>query len=295
MQVYELKNEFLTVKAKTFGGELVSIVKNDTGTEYLWNADPAYWKRNAPILFPFVGSLQDGRYLYEGKEYSMGQHGFARDLEFELKTQTEDSLWFLLKATEETKQKYPFDFTLELGYVLTGSTVRVCWRVVNEDDKRMYFSIGGHPAFMCPPAGQGAQTDYYLLFDTPRNIYYGRLNANGLLAEKNLELNTSGGVMPIDAHLFDKDALIIEDEQTKTISLAGPDKKAYLTVKFDTPLVGIWSPAGKNAPFVCIEPWCGRCDPEGYQGTLAERQYGNVLEPGEIFEREYEIIIRANK
>ncbi len=101
--------------------------------------------------------------------------------------------------------------------------------------------------------------------------------------------------MPIDAHLFDKDALIIDDEQTKTISLAGPDKKAYLTVKFDTPLVGIWSPAGKNAPFVCIERWCGRCDPEGYQGTLAERQYGNVVEPGEIFEREYEKIIRANK
>lgn len=292
MQVYELKNEFLTVKAKTFGGELISIVKNETGTEYLWNADPAYWKRNAPILFPFVGSLKDGRYIYEGKEYPMGQHGFARDMEFELKAQTEDSLWFVLKADDETKQKYPFDFTLELGYVLTGSTVKVCWKVINEDDKQMYFSIGGHPAFMCPLADKGVQTDYYLLFDTPRNVYYGRLNENGLLAEKDLELNTSGGVMPVDAHLFDNDALIIDDEQVKTISLAGPDKKAYLTVKFDTPLVGVWSPAGKNAPFVCIEPWCGRCDAEGFKGTLADRQYGNMLEAGGVFERDYEIIVR---
>lgn len=292
MQIYELKNDFLTVKAKTFGGELVSIIKNDTGVEYLWNGDPQYWKRNAPILFPFVGSLRDGRYQYGGQEYPMGQHGFARDMEFALKEQTKDSLWFSLSSDAETRQRYPFDFTLELGYILTGSTVKVCWRVVNTDDKTMYFSIGGHPAFMCPLDGQGSQTDYYLLFDTPRDIEYGRLNDKGLLCERGLILHTQGGVMPIDAHLFDRDALIVEDDQTKTISLAGPDRKAYLTVKFDTPLVGLWSPAGKQAPFVCIEPWCGRCDAADFHGSLVDRQYGNVLAEGEVFEREYEIIIR---
>lgn len=292
MQVYELKNEYLTVKAKDFGGELISIVKNETGAEYLWDANPEYWKRNAPILFPFVGSLKDGRYIYQGKEYPMGQHGFARDMVFERKEQTDSQLWFSLSASEETMEMYPFRFVLEIGYILAGSTVKVCWRVLNEDDKTMYFSIGGHPAFMCPLDGQGKQSDYYLLFDTPRNIYYGRLNSSGLLAQKNIELETSGGVMPIDAHLFDRDALIIEDEQTKTISLAGPDKKAYLTVKFDTPLVGIWSPAGKNAPFVCVEPWCGRCDAEDFHGSLEERQYGNRLEPAEVFEQDYEIIVR---
>ena len=292
MRIYELKNEFLTVQLKSAGGELVSIVKNETGVEYLWNGDEKYWKRNAPILFPFVGSLKDGSYTYQGQKYPMGQHGFARDMAFIKKEQTEDSIWFSLRSNEETLKKYPFQFHLELGYILTGSTIRVCWRVTNEDDKTMYFSIGGHPAFMCPLDGKGEQTDYYLLFDTPRNIYYGRLNENGLLAERNIELATGGGVMPIDAHLFDQDALIIEDEQTKTISLAGPDRKAYLTVRFDTPLVGLWSPAGKNAPFVCIEPWCGRCDADNFNGTLADRQYSNVLEPDEVFEREYEIIIR---
>ncbi len=292
MQVYELKNDFLTVKAKDFGGELISIVKNETGAQYLWNSDPAYWKRSAPILFPFVGSLKDGRYTHDGKEYAMGQHGFARDMTFTCKEQTDSCIWFSLRANEQTLLKYPFRFALELGYRLTGSSVKVYWRVVNEDNNTMYFSIGGHPAFMCPLDGQGAQTDYYLLFDTPRNIYYGKLNENGLLAERNIELETSGGVMPIDAHLFDKDALVIEEEQTKTISLAGPDKKAYLTVKFDTPLVGIWSPAGKQAPFICIEPWCGRCDACDFKGSLKDRQYGNHLEPGEVFEQEYEIIIR---
>ncbi len=292
MKLYELKNDFLTVKFKDFGGEMISILKNDTGVEYLWNGDEKYWKRNAPILFPFVGSLKGGHYTYQNQEYAMGQHGFARDMVFKLKEKTENTIWFSLEADEETLKKYPFQFLLELGYVLTGSTVKVCWRVINEDDKTMYFSIGGHPAFMCPLDGQGSQTDYYLLFDTPRNIYYGTLNSDGLLANRHLELATQGGVLPIDAHLFDNDALIIEEGQTSTISLAGPDRKAYLTVKFDTPLVGIWSPAGKNAPFVCIEPWCGRCDGDNFSGGLCDRQYGNTLEPDQVFEKEYEIIVR---
>ncbi|MDE5965381.1 MAG: aldose 1-epimerase family protein, partial [Lachnospiraceae bacterium] len=211
MKVYELKNEFLTVKLKTLGGELVSIVKNDTGVEYLWNGDEKYWKRNAPILFPLVGSLKGGHYTYDNQEYAMGQHGFARDMVFRVKEKTENSIWFSLSANEETLAKYPFQFLLELGYILTGSTIKVCWRVVNEDDKTMYFSIGGHPAFMCPLDGKGSQTDYYLLFDTPRNIYYGKLDSNGLLSRRHLELSTQGGVMRIDADLFAEDALIIEE------------------------------------------------------------------------------------
>lgn len=292
MQVYELKNHFLTVKVKDMGAELISIVKNETGVEYLWCADEAYWKRNAPILFPIVGSLKNGRYIYEGKEYPMSQHGFARDCCFNLISQTENELWFSLEADENTLEKYPFRFGLELGYRLSESTVKVMWRVKNEDEKQLYFSIGGHPAFMCPLDNQGKQTDYYILFDTPKNIEYGKLNDKGLLAQKYLELTTNGGVMQIDEHLFDEDALIIEDCQTKTISLAGPDKKPYLTVQFDTPLVGLWSPAGKQAPFVCIEPWCGRCDSEDFNGTLEQREYGQQLAPEEIFENSYDIIVR---
>lgn len=292
MKVYELKNTFLTVKVKDMGAELISIVKNETGVEYLWNGDEAYWKRNAPVLFPIVGSLKDGRFLYNGKEYPMSQHGFARDSKFKLTKQTEDELWFQLESTEETLEKYPFEFQLELGYRLQGSTVHVYWKVTNDDVEDMYFSIGGHPAFMCPLDGKGKQTDYYLLFDTPKNIEYGKLSENGLLKEKYLELPTSGGVMPIGEHLFDEDALIIEDEQTKTISLAGPDKKPYLTVQFDTPLVGLWSPAKKQAPFICIEPWCGRCDSEDFMGTLEQREYGNCLKSQEVFENVYDIIVR---
>ena len=101
----------------------------------------------------------------------------------------------------------------------------------------------------------------------------------------------NGGMLSIDAGLFDRDALIIEGKQAKRVSLCDRDKKPYLSVSFDSPLFGLWSPAGKHAPFICIEPWYGRCDKASFEGTLEEREYGNVLKPGEIFEKEYQVEI----
>ncbi len=288
MQVI-LENDKLRVAVNYFGAELASMVKKATGEEYIWNADEKFWKRSAPVLFPFVGSLKNKEYRYDGKCYSMGQHGFARDMEFALVSQTMDEAWFSLTADEETYQKYPFTFTLEIGYKLTDSDLQVTWRVVNEDDKTMYFSIGGHPAFMCPVAGKGEQTDYYIAFDTSKDLTYSKLSENGLVYKKDNVLATNGGMMKIDAHLFDEDALVVEGGQAHRVSLCDGDQKPYLTVKFDAPLFGLWSPAKKNAPFVCIEPWYGRCDAEDFTGTLQEREYGQHLEPQETFEVSYTI------
>ena len=143
---------------------------------------------------------------------------------------------------------------------------------------------------MCPLGGRGKQTDYYLLFDNKEPLSYGKLSANGLLETEGHTLDIGGGCMPITEHMFDEDALVIEGGQAHQVALAGPDKKPYLTVKFDAPLFGLWSPAKKHAPFVCIEPWYGRCDRESFAGMLADREYGNELRPGKIFETEYTII-----
>lgn len=291
MQV--LENEFLKVTVNEQGAELSSIRSKANDTEYLWNADPAYWKRNAPVLFPIVGSLKDKQFLYEGKAYPMGQHGFARDMKFDFLAyaSNETTLWYSLRSSEETLEKYPFVFELRVGYRLEGKKLQVIWKVENTDDKTMYFSIGGHPAFMCPLGGKGQQTDYYIAFDTEKDLAYSLLSANGLVEQENLVLATESGMMPVSAGLFDKDALIIENHQAHKVSLCGSDKKPYLTVEFDAPLFGLWSPAGKNAPFICIEPWYGRCDKESFTGTLEEREYGNVLEPGDVFEKSFSIEI----
>ncbi|MDE6625934.1 MAG: aldose 1-epimerase family protein [Lachnospiraceae bacterium] len=286
-----LENNMLKVTINHFGAELSSIVRKESGVEYMWNADERFWKRSAPVLFPFVGSLKNKEFLYGGRVYPMGQHGFARDMEFSLVSNDGEQAWFSLSSDETTFEKYPFAFTLEIGYVLEGNSLKVIWKVVNEDDKQMHFSIGGHPAFMCPLNSEGEQTDYFIEFDTDKDLTYSKLSDNGLVYKTDNVLATNGGKMQVTEHLFDEDALVIEGGQAKKVSLCKPDGSPYLTVDFDAPLFGLWSPAKKNAPFICIEPWYGRCDAEEFNGTLEEREYGNTLEAGEEFTAEYRIVI----
>lgn len=290
MALHTLQSGALRVIISDAGAEIMQIEDILTGRNYLWHGDSAYWGRRSPILFPIVGGLKNKTYKYAGREYPMSQHGFARDREFQMTEHNVDTIWFELKADEESLKVYPFRFRLEIGYRLEGRKITVMWRVANEDKKTMFFSIGGHPAFMCPIDGEGKQTDYYLLFDNKEPLSYGKLSVNGLLETEGHTLDIGGGCMPITEHMFDEDALVIEGGQAHQVALAGPDKKPYLTVKFDAPLFGLWSPAKKHAPFICIEPWYGRCDRESFAGMLADREYGNELRPGKIFETEYTII-----
>lgn len=295
MSIYSIRNSYLTIKADTQGAELTSIKENITGTEYLWDADPAYWKRHAPILFPVVGSLKEKSYTYQEKTYSLPQHGFARDMEFSLLSQTDTELWFSLEANADTKKVYPFDFRLELGYRLVGRKIMALWRVNNTGKDRMHFSIGGHPAFYCPLDPAQKQSDCYIAFDSTQPIRYLLVNDQGLEVkhpkEEQSVLESDHGIVPITSHMFDQDALIIEDHQCHEVSLLDSGKKPYLKVTFDAPLFGLWSPAGKQAPFVCIEPWYGRCDSSDFTGTLEERDYSNSLNAGESFEKSYNIEI----
>ncbi len=301
MSLYTLNNQILAIQVADQGAELISIRNHKTGKEYLWNADPAYWKRHAPILFPVVGSLKDKSYTYQGKNYSMLQHGFARDMKFTPGSRTGEELWFYLEDTGDTRRVYPFRFRLELGYRLEGDTVTALWRVSNTGDSTMHFSIGGHPAFLLHPEKQAgdraipSQELCYFRFDTEKPLHYLLVDDNGLEVKKPFEeqhiLNTERSIYPIHPQLFDHDALIIEDHQCHQVSLLDSSREAYLTVTFDAPLFGLWSPAGRNAPFVCIEPWYGRCDSGRFDGTLEEREYSNRLEPGEVFEASYRIKI----
>ena len=288
----KLENDLLEVTINSFGAELSSITGKETGTQYLWDADEKFWKRSAPVLFPFVGSLKDKEYTVDGKDYPMGQHGFARDMEFSVVSETTDEARFELRSNDDTLAKFPFEFVLKIGYKLDGNDIKVTWHVENPGDKELLFSIGGHPAFMCPVTEDGKQSDYYLKFDADKALTYGLLSGDGLLDRDDYLLGVDiNGYCAIDEHMFDKDALIIEHFQASKVSLCTPDKKPYLTVSFDAPLFGLWSPAGKGAPFVCIEPWYGRCDRADFGGELKDREYGNVLAVGETFEKSYDITI----
>lgn len=224
----------------------------------------------------------------------MGQHGFARDMEFLMVSQEEQSIWFELLANEDTKKVYPFLFSLKIGYRLNGNSVEVIWQVNNQDElNNMYFSIGAHPAFLCPWAEEGKK--YALGFKGADKGVYRFLNKDGLLMDKQYEMEIIQGQKVMDYDFFNESAYVFEDGQFSEVSLINEEGLAYVTVQFDAPVVGIWSPEGKHAPFVCIEPWYGRCDRQDYSGTLEEREWGNCLEPKGVFEKSYTISFGGKK
>lgn len=292
MAVYELKNNAVSILISSKGAELKSLKKLDSDTEYMWKADPAFWGRTSPILFPFVGCTKNKKFRTKGNTYSMTQHGFARDMEFVLESKTEDEIWLVLKSNEETIAKYPYEFVLKLGYRLLGDGVEVCWQVENPGEEDLPFSIGGHPAFNCPIKEGTKQTDYLIKFDTKEKVISTRINCEtGLAMDEKEVYPLRDGYLAVTEHLFDKDALVIEHDQAKEVSFCLPDGTPYLTVTMEVPLFGIWSPPGKSAPFICIEPWYGRCDHENFDGELKEREWGNVAAPGQVWKAAYQIRI----
>lgn len=288
---YTLENNYLKIEINSKGAELCSITGKANGASYMWNAGDA-WKRHSPVLFPIVGGIRDKTYRLDGKEYHLSQHGFARDMEFELKKMTEDSISFILSETEDTLSLFPYNFNLVITYTLTDSVIEVKWEIENTNDSEMHFSIGGHPAFSCPLTVDGSdfkQSDCYLHFDRSEGLTYNLLSESGLCMTKEHELATQDGFVQITDSFFDNDALVLYNDRLRTVSLAGPDKKDYLKVTFDAPVYGIWSAKSKHAPFVCIEPWYGRCDSEDFNGTWQEREYDNTLSSGAKFEASYTI------
>jgi len=293
---YLIENSRIKVEIDSFGAEVKSVLNKNNYREYMWYGNGKYWGRTSPVLFPFVGSLKDKKYTYNGKEYPMGQHGFAGDNEFELVSQAEDEIWFSFKSNEDTLKKYPFEFVLKIGYKIISSEltddVKVMWEVTNPADGTMYFSIGAHPAFLCPLHGfevskihnKGCKTDYKLYFEGVEEIHHhGNDVASGLATRDDNVLTPVDGYVTITDDFFDKCTYMIEGNQTKCVGIADEEGRRAVDVCFDTPLFAIWSPEKKNAPFICIEPWYGRCDAVDFEGNLEDREFTNVLGGGETF------------
>lgn len=285
-----ISNPQLSIQVSAHGAELCSIIAN--GTEYLWQADPAYWKRHSPVLFPIVGSVWENEYRHEGVRYPLTQHGFARDREFELILERSDEVRYRLVSDEETLKSYPFPFCLEIGYRIQRSEIEVLWEVRNTGEKEMHFQIGAHPAFYYPDFNAATDERGYFGFDKKEG-----LNAIFISEKGCVDPNTQNplipinGLWPLHIHRFERDALILENSQVKRVTLYDKGRRPYLSLLFDAPVVGLWSPPKKNAPFVCIEPWYGRCDRAHYTGEFKDKEWMQHLAPGETFRGGYTIVI----
>ena len=290
--MHTLKNDVLTVEVSEHGAELHSIRKG--ATEYLWQADPKFWARHSPVLFPIVGSVWDKLYRVDGKVYELGQHGFARDMDFVKVEGNDTEVFYRLESNDETLKKYPWPFCLEIGYKLKGNAIEVIWRVYNPGTEEMYFQIGAHPAFYYPDYDPETDERGYFSFDRSEGLECIRIMEKGCVdavTKYPLEI-PQDGLLPLRKDTFDViDTIMLQDSQIGRVTLHRNDGTPWLSLKFTAPVVGLWSPPTKNAPFICIEPWYGRCDRAGYTGDYREKDWVNRLEPGKEFEGIYEIEI----
>lgn len=287
-----LRNDVLTVEVSSHGAELQSIRKGNV--EYLWQGDAAYWGRRSPVLFPIVGSVWEGRYRVDGKEYLLGQHGFARDMDFTLVGSSDTEVRYRLESSEQTKEKYPYDFVLEIAYRLHGTSLDVVWEVFNPSSEDIYFQIGAHPAFFYPDydpqkSGRGSFT-----FDRSEGLECIRIKEKGCVdTQTKWPLELVEGRLKLEKDTFDKiDTIMLQDSQVREVNMFREDGTPWLSLSFDAPVVGIWSPPGKVAPFICIEPWYGRCDQVGYEGDYRGKDWMNRLSPGERFASVYVVDVK---
>lgn len=291
---YKLENDLLEVKVSAHGAELQSIKNKRTGYEYLWQGDPAFWKRRSPVLFPIVGAVWNGEFHMDGKTYKMGQHGFARDMDFTLIEDTpDDQLWFRLDSTPQMLEQYPRPFRLEIGYHLIEARLTVYWKVINTGDSDMSYQIGAHPAFNLPDFNPADEIHGYFAFNhLDTTLIAEKISEQGCVGDETQtpELTPYESLLPIKADTFINDALIFGGKKINRVSLMDKGRQPWLTLLFDTPYVGLWSPR-PDAPFVCIEPWYGRADHVGYTGDFADRHAVNTLAPHDRFLTFYHIII----
>ncbi|GAD15776.1 aldose 1-epimerase family protein [Lentilactobacillus otakiensis] len=285
-----LKNQYLTVLINELGAELTS-VKDTDGLEYIWQADPTYWKRHAPILFPIVGRLKDNQYEYDGQTYEMTQHGFARDNQFKVESQLPTKASLLLRSNDETLAKYPFKFELRIIYELVDHQLNVSLNVINPAQDTLLFSIGAHPGFNVPLVkGEGAFGDSFVRV-APKKAYT-QIPLKPPYSDpddsKTIDLTKP---LSLDHDMFNSDAIVLNlDRRETTVMLANAnnDHGVSLTVE-NAPYVGIWSPYPKKAPFVCIEPWWGLADTVNSDGQLTDKFAINKLEGRHAFAGKYSI------
>ena len=284
-----LETECLRVGIADAGAELVSVRDRDSGAERIWTADPAVWNRHAPILFPFVGRVTDGKYRALGREYSMKtQHGFARDLDFRCTEASADAVEHRLCSSEWTRALYPWDFCLTVRHSVDAArprVLRVEWTVENTGEGTMLYSIGAHPGFL-PPEGAGKE-DCSLVFPGRETLEYYPVNAAGFaLPEQARTLTLTDGAARYRADI--PDTWIFDGQGIDEVSIAAPDGRPWVTLRCPGfPFLAVW--ANPKGPFICLEPWFGRTDEAGFAGTLEEKKGMERLGRGEKRACAYEI------
>ena len=279
----KLKNRYLTVEIDNMGAQLTHVIDQPSGYDYIWNGQA--WQRHAPILFPAIGKSNQDSYVLEGQIYSMPQHGFARDFDWQKVSQSETTAKLELKANEQTKRMFPFDFTLQVEYELKDHQLLTTYYVINHDERRMPYALGSHPAFNVPIDNDGIFENYHLTF-SPHQKQIQRLGVNPVPfrdgnkapweAIKNSEL-------ALNHEMFNDGLIILDAKKIDIVTLGSTQTAHEVKLNFkDFPYLTLWTMENRAEPFLCIEPFAGLPDQAAEEPTDWKNKKGNnLLEPQE--------------
>ena len=264
-----IQNKKLKATFNELGAELVSLINLESGKEILWEGNPDFWGGKSPVLFPTVGALKDDSYIFEGETYEMPRHGFARRKFFEVKNSSENEVVFELHSDKETLKFYPFEFSLEIKYILIENKLTVSYKVKNTSEKELFFSLGAHPGFAIDTKNGLNYYNYEIAFSDDEKLEIHPLIDN-LISKETQTINLENKTLPLSYELFSKDALVMTNMKSKQLVLRNNknDHKVIFTFS-NFPYFGIW--AAKNADFVCLEPWQGIADFENHNQDFTQK------------------------
>lgn len=281
-----IKNGYLTAKFSCVGAELKSLLHNNR--EYIWQGNPEFWSGSAPILFPICSCLKGGKYKYNGKEYTMTKHGYVSEKLFDVVEKSDNKVTFLHTWDEETFKVFPFKYKLYVTYELTDYKLIITYKVNNLTDGDMYFSIGGHEGYNC----EGGIEDYDIIF--PKNVTLKAMDLSEFvdsLSDKTVTVLENGNCLSLDYNYFKIDALIFKNIDFSDVVLRNRKSGNIIKSSFEGfPYMLFWTK--KDAPLICIEPWCGITDNINSNGDITTKEGIEHLGIGETFERKREIEIQ---
>ena len=290
-----LRHGCLSAVVDPMGAQLLSLQLD--GREYLWQGDPRFWARRAPVLFPIVGSLRDGRAESAQGPCVMGRHGIARNYEHAVVDRAADgsSVTFELRDSAETRAPYPYDFKLNMTYAITGeATLSQTFRVTNTGDATLPFCVGGHPAFNVPmsDAVDEAFEDYVLKFARPWSCTLPVIGEDSLMSWDNaFECPQGSDTVALTHASFAHDALMLTDVPGSVLTLLGTKSGHGVRVEFPGfPYIGVWS-AANDAPFVALEPWSGHTTAHDEDDVFEHKAGMTLLAPSETNERTFHLTL----
>lgn len=279
-----IKNEYLTASFDEKGAELKSLVCS--GNEFIWQGDEKFWTGSAPVLFPICSGLKDNTYYLSGKEYHLNKHGFAKNMIFAVESKAENTVTFLLTDTPDTQTQYPYRFEFRIIYTLSVKTLSIRYEIRNPDGKQMYFSVGAHEAYSCPDGIE----NYDIVMPQKQTLVSTTLTGPNTLGYEELTVTNNSDILPLKYKYFDVDALVFLDFKGDYVILKNRNTKKEIKVTFkDFPYLLLWTKP--DAPYICIEPWCGISDRDDTDGQFETKQGICHIKDGETFVREHTIEI----